>query len=246
MSIPPASPEIALEELIERGLVRLRAASPQAAALLEDAAFAGRVARVVVASDFALETLRRQPALLAALAHDDGAAGSVAPALTEGRSEQWPEQRGLRAADSTRLWATVLADDVDAIPPAAPLGGTCCKSPGGPEVGSSSAIAWSSGQGRSSACWGSDWQAWRRRSQLLSGHRPGSPIRRAGIRWRPRAGRRGLFRPRVTLAGLAADRGRLLPSRRPAARRSAMPGGWRFPRGWPVLPAEVVLERYAG
>ena len=118
MSIPPASPEIALEELIQRGLVRLRAASPQAAALLADAAFAGRVARVVAASDFALETLRRQPALLAALAQDDGAACSAAPALIEGRSEQWPEQLRLyRAAESTRLvWRDVLGlDDVDAI-----------------------------------------------------------------------------------------------------------------------------------
>ena len=107
----------ALQTLIERGLSRLRSASPEAAALLDDAAFAARVSHVIVASDFALETLRRQPALLATFAHHDGAAKIAAPALLAGQSSHWPEQLRLyRAAASTRLvWRDVLGlDDVDA------------------------------------------------------------------------------------------------------------------------------------
>ena len=93
----------ALQTLIERGLSRLRSASPEAAALLDDAAFAARVSRVIVASDFALETLRRQPALLTTFADDDGAASIAAPVLLAGQAPHWPEQLRLyRAAASTR------------------------------------------------------------------------------------------------------------------------------------------------
>jgi glutamate-ammonia-ligase adenylyltransferase len=113
----PTSNE-SLDALIERGLSRLRASSPQSAALLDDAAFVPRMSKVIVASDFALETLRRQPELLAALAHDDGAVPLPPPVLAADESSLWPEQlRRYRSAESTRLvWRDVLGlDEVDAI-----------------------------------------------------------------------------------------------------------------------------------
>jgi glutamate-ammonia-ligase adenylyltransferase len=107
-----------LDTLIERGLSRLRASSPQSAALLDDATLAARVAKVLVASDFALETLRKQPGLLATLAHDDGAMPLAPPLLVAEEPSPWPEQlRRYRSAESTRLvWRDVLGlDEVDAI-----------------------------------------------------------------------------------------------------------------------------------
>jgi glutamate-ammonia-ligase adenylyltransferase len=103
--------------LIERSLARLRAVSAEAAALLDDAGFAARVARLAVASDFALETLRRQPELLGRLARDDATAPLPAPLLEPDSAARWPEQlRRYRAAESTRLvWRDVQGlDDVDA------------------------------------------------------------------------------------------------------------------------------------
>lgn len=103
--------------LIDRGLSRLRESSPSSAALLEDPARAARVARVLVASDLALETLRRQPELLTRLLRDEGADCSPAPELQPGESAQWQEQlRRYRTAESTRLiWRDVHGlDDVDA------------------------------------------------------------------------------------------------------------------------------------
>src|SRR5690606_14267119 len=55
----------------DRALGTLRAASPRHEGLLQDAELRGRVARVAVASDFAIETLRRQASLLEHLAADD-------------------------------------------------------------------------------------------------------------------------------------------------------------------------------
>ena len=107
-----------IEALVERGLTGLRARSAEAAALLEDAAFAVRVGRVVAASDFALETLRKQPGLLATFKRDDGAGAFAPPLLLAEQSAQWPEQlRSYRAAESARLvWRDVLdLDEVDAI-----------------------------------------------------------------------------------------------------------------------------------
>ncbi|HEY5971442.1 MAG TPA: glutamine-synthetase adenylyltransferase, partial [Pseudoxanthomonas sp.] len=107
-----------LDALIERGLSRLRASSPQSAALLDVATFVARLSKVIVASDFALETLRRQPELLAALAHDDGVMPVPPPMLVPEHPSLWPEQlRRYRTAESTRLvWRDVLGlDDVDAI-----------------------------------------------------------------------------------------------------------------------------------
>ncbi|KAF1716299.1 bifunctional [glutamate--ammonia ligase]-adenylyl-L-tyrosine phosphorylase/[glutamate--ammonia-ligase] adenylyltransferase [Pseudoxanthomonas yeongjuensis] len=113
----PTSDEF-LDTLIERGLSRLRASSPQSAVLLDDTAFVPRMSKVIVASDFALETLRRQPGLLATLAHDDGVTPLPPPLLAAGEPSLWPEQlRRYRSAESTRLvWRDVLGlEDVDAI-----------------------------------------------------------------------------------------------------------------------------------
>ena len=107
-----------LDALIERGLARLRESSPASAALLADPARAARVGKVILASDFALETLRRQPDRLHALLGDDGAAPTPAPILAADESGRWQEQlRRYRTAESTRLiWRDVLGlDDVDAI-----------------------------------------------------------------------------------------------------------------------------------
>ncbi|MET0756355.1 MAG: bifunctional [glutamate--ammonia ligase]-adenylyl-L-tyrosine phosphorylase/[glutamate--ammonia-ligase] adenylyltransferase [Pseudoxanthomonas sp.] len=96
----------------------MRSRSAEAAALLHDAAFAARVGRVVAASELALETLRRQPALLAMLKRDDGAEAFAPPTLAAEEPARWQEQlRAYRTAESTRLvWRDVLGlDDVDAI-----------------------------------------------------------------------------------------------------------------------------------
>ncbi|WP_454833028.1 bifunctional [glutamate--ammonia ligase]-adenylyl-L-tyrosine phosphorylase/[glutamate--ammonia-ligase] adenylyltransferase [Pseudoxanthomonas wuyuanensis] len=106
------------EPLIERGLARLRAASAETAELLADAAFAERVAKLIVASDFALETLCRQPALLAQFVRDDAREPLPVPVLVPEQPELWPGLlRRYRCAESTRLvWRDVQElDDVDAI-----------------------------------------------------------------------------------------------------------------------------------
>ncbi|KAF1708399.1 bifunctional [glutamate--ammonia ligase]-adenylyl-L-tyrosine phosphorylase/[glutamate--ammonia-ligase] adenylyltransferase [Pseudoxanthomonas sacheonensis] len=104
--------------LVGRGLASLRARSADTAALLDDSGFAGRVGKVIAASDFALETLRKQPGLLATLKRDDGAGTLAPPLLSADDPATWPEQLRLyRAAESTRLvWRDALElDEVDAI-----------------------------------------------------------------------------------------------------------------------------------
>jgi len=99
-----------------RALTALAAASPRHAALLEDAGLRERVAQVALASDFAVETLRRQPALLEHLAEADPAP-LPEPELDPTQPLAWPTQLRLyRTAASTRLvWRDVLGlDDVDA------------------------------------------------------------------------------------------------------------------------------------
>ncbi|TQM17214.1 glutamate-ammonia-ligase adenylyltransferase [Pseudoxanthomonas sp. 3HH-4] len=105
-----------LDALTERGLARLRSASPDLDALLGGARNVDRVSRVIATSDFSLETLRRQPDLLAALLHDDCAAPWPLPTLTTDNTAQWPELlRRYRTAESTRLvWRDVHGlDTVD-------------------------------------------------------------------------------------------------------------------------------------
>ncbi|ALN63082.1 glutamate-ammonia ligase adenylyltransferase family protein [Lysobacter antibioticus] len=99
--------------LAERALTRLRAASPQARAALDDAGLAARVARVAAVSDFAIDTLVRQPALLLALGGDDGAAEPPPPSLdAEFRADWGARLRRYRAAGSTRLiWRDTLGLD---------------------------------------------------------------------------------------------------------------------------------------
>ncbi|MBX9401735.1 bifunctional [glutamate--ammonia ligase]-adenylyl-L-tyrosine phosphorylase/[glutamate--ammonia-ligase] adenylyltransferase [Lysobacter sp. BMK333-48F3] len=99
--------------LAERALARLRAASAQARDALEDPGLVARVVRVAVVSDFAIDTLVRQPALLLALAGDDGAAEPAPPELPpEHRSDWGTRLRRYRAAGSTRLiWRDALGLD---------------------------------------------------------------------------------------------------------------------------------------
>ncbi len=106
------SQENSLDALIGRGLERLRASSPESATLLGDAAFVADVARVIAASDLALETLRKQPALLARFARGETGAAFPVPVLEPGQSALWPEQlRRYRTAESTRLvWRDVVDD----------------------------------------------------------------------------------------------------------------------------------------
>ncbi|MEO5566692.1 MAG: glutamine-synthetase adenylyltransferase, partial [Luteimonas sp.] len=100
--------------LVERALQRLRAASPGLATLLDNPVVSAQVARVAVASDFAIVTLSRQPQLLAGWI-DDSSVPQPVPVLEPGGP--WPALlRQYRTAESTRLvWRDVLGlDDVDA------------------------------------------------------------------------------------------------------------------------------------
>jgi len=94
---------------VARQLDRLRALAPWPADV--DAIVRG----VALASDFAIETLLRQPGLLDALAN--GAAPLPLPVLTPEARADWPALlRRYRTAGSTRLiWRDVAGlDDVDA------------------------------------------------------------------------------------------------------------------------------------
>src|SRR5690606_36561732 len=120
MTDPTPSPNTAAglrERHADRALTLLRAASPRHAELLQQADLAGRVARVGVASDFAIETLRRQPALLEPLSAYEPVPLPL-PVLDPLQTSEWAGVlRRYRAAASTRLvWRDVLGlDDVDAI-----------------------------------------------------------------------------------------------------------------------------------
>ena len=109
-------PAFDLAALAERALQRLRAASPLLSIQLDDDAIAAQVARIALASDFAIATLARQPALLAELRENDAQA-LAPPLLDAGNRDHWPALlRRYRAAESTRLvWRDVLGlDDVEA------------------------------------------------------------------------------------------------------------------------------------
>ncbi|WP_363798828.1 bifunctional [glutamate--ammonia ligase]-adenylyl-L-tyrosine phosphorylase/[glutamate--ammonia-ligase] adenylyltransferase [Lysobacter firmicutimachus] len=116
MTASPLSVSMSLaaaDPLAERALARLRAASAEARAALENPQLAARVARVAVVSDFAIDTLVRQPALLLALAADDGAAEPAPPDLPPDHRSDWGMRlRRYRAAGSTRLiWRDALGLD---------------------------------------------------------------------------------------------------------------------------------------
>lgn len=113
----PASTPLRPEPLVDRALARLRAAFPDRVELLSDPRAIARLERVAIASDFAIDTLVRQPALLDALLDDDGAQPIAEPVLAPEHRSDWPALlRRYRAAGSTRLvWRDVLGlDDVDA------------------------------------------------------------------------------------------------------------------------------------
>lgn len=101
-----------LDALVLRGLERLRTSSPDVAELLEAPAFAAHVSAAIAASDLALETLRKQPALLAQFARGETGVPLAPPVLDANQSTLWPEQlRRYRAAESTRLvWRDVVED----------------------------------------------------------------------------------------------------------------------------------------
>ena len=85
-------------------------------ALADDDTLRARLRRVAIASDFAIDVLVQQPALLARLADDDGAQPVPPPVLAAERRDDWPRLlRRYRRAESTRLvWRDVLGlDDVD-------------------------------------------------------------------------------------------------------------------------------------
>lgn len=122
--IPSASP--ALAALIERAVARVRHALPADAPWPEGVEHP--LARVALASDFVVDTLARQPALLAHLAQPDPPPLPV-PRLDPAQPQEWAAQlRRYRAAASARLvWRDVLGlDDVDAtLAGATTLAETC-------------------------------------------------------------------------------------------------------------------------
>jgi glutamate-ammonia-ligase adenylyltransferase len=101
-----------LDALRDRALQRLRAAVPAAAATLADSAFAGQLARLALASDFALDTLIRQPGLLPALLADSAQALPV-PVLDAGNRGDWAALlRRYRQAEATRMvWRDLAGED---------------------------------------------------------------------------------------------------------------------------------------
>lgn len=107
---PPEHPDIAA--LGARAWKRLCDAGAQ-----PDPALEARCRRVALVSDFAIDTLVRQPAVLAWLADNDGATPMPHPLLLADNRSEWPRLlRRYRLAESTRLaWRDALGlDDVDA------------------------------------------------------------------------------------------------------------------------------------
>lgn len=111
----PATPDP--DDGVARSLQRLRALSPDLAALVDDPVNGARLRQVALASDFAIDTCLRQPDLLADLSADPDAPARPVPTLTPDAPQAWAGLlRRHRAAESTRLvWRDVLGlDDVDA------------------------------------------------------------------------------------------------------------------------------------
>ncbi|HET6435159.1 MAG TPA: bifunctional [glutamate--ammonia ligase]-adenylyl-L-tyrosine phosphorylase/[glutamate--ammonia-ligase] adenylyltransferase [Xanthomonadaceae bacterium] len=108
-----ASPTLsALDALRARALQRLRAADPGAGPLLDDPGMHARLARLALASDFAIDTLARQPGLLQTLL-ERPAQPLAAPRLDAGNRADWGALlRRYRQAESTRMvWRDLAGDD---------------------------------------------------------------------------------------------------------------------------------------
>lgn len=118
-----------LAAIADRAVHRLRSL-PGCAAALDDAAACAQVRRVAVASEFAIDTLLRQPALLPRLLADTSPL--PAPGLTVENRGGWPALlRRYRTAESTRLiWRDVSGeDDIGAtLAGATALAETCLQS----------------------------------------------------------------------------------------------------------------------
>ncbi|PPT74451.1 bifunctional glutamine synthetase adenylyltransferase/deadenyltransferase [Xanthomonas arboricola pv. populi] len=115
MSLPTSFVSPALTALIERAVARVRHAVPADQPWPGDD-FDRRLEQVALASEFALDTLARQPALLQHLAQPDPPPLPL-PVLDPAQPQAWPAQlRRYRSAESTRLvWRDVLdLDSVDA------------------------------------------------------------------------------------------------------------------------------------
>jgi glutamate-ammonia-ligase adenylyltransferase len=112
--MPPTDTAPALDTLPERALQRL-ASTPELSALLDTPAARDHLARVAIASDFAITVFARQPELLPQLLHDSGAAVPV-PVLTPDNRTEWGTLlRRYRLAASTRLvWRDVAG--LDSVP----------------------------------------------------------------------------------------------------------------------------------
>ena len=94
------NPPDAADAHAARQLARLRAAADSD--WTNDQA--AKLQRLALASDFAIDTLLRQPALLTRLLRDDGASPEPPPVLSPEQREAWPALlRRYRAAESTRL-----------------------------------------------------------------------------------------------------------------------------------------------
>src|SRR5690606_5072500 len=106
-----------LESVIARAFSRLREALGDKAGLVDEPGNAQRRRQVAIASDFAIDTLARQPGLMRVLLEGDGSAALPAPALDPSAEDEWPRLLRLyRSAESTRLvWRDVLGlDDIEA------------------------------------------------------------------------------------------------------------------------------------
>lgn len=105
--------ELDLDAVRKRALQRVRDASPEAAARLEETTARALLERVAIASDFAIGVLVRQPELLSHLLHD---APEIPPPVlaAEQRADWGTLLRRHRLAASTRLvWRDVAGlDDV--------------------------------------------------------------------------------------------------------------------------------------
>ncbi|WAW90739.1 bifunctional [glutamate--ammonia ligase]-adenylyl-L-tyrosine phosphorylase/[glutamate--ammonia-ligase] adenylyltransferase [Xanthomonas citri pv. malvacearum] len=115
MPMPTVSMSPALTALIERAVARVRQSLPVEQAW-PGGEFDRQLAQVALASEFALDTLARQPALLQHLAQPDPPPLPL-PQFDPAQPQLWPAQlRRYRSAESTRLvWRDVLGlDSVEA------------------------------------------------------------------------------------------------------------------------------------